>query len=150
MKFERSLKPQTQVNLVPMIDVVFQLVVFFMVSSTFITAPGIALDLPSSSSSEPSTVTRTIVTVGPDGQLYLDDEQLSIDGLARELALRRQEIPEAEREEQLRSAVLDADATVPYQTIVQVLDVMRQNGYMAVNLRTSGADGGAGGAADAQ
>ena len=142
MKFERSLKPQTQVNLVPMIDVVFQLVVFFMVSSTFVTTPGITLDLPQSASAEASVVTRTIVTIVSPDELYLNDERFSIDGLAQELATRRDDIPESDRDSQIRSAVLEANADVPYQNIVEVLDVMRLNGYLAVNMRTRGAPRG--------
>ena len=46
MRFRRRLTPEARVDLIPMIDVVFQLVVFFMVSSTFMLTPGIKLALP--------------------------------------------------------------------------------------------------------
>ena len=46
MHFKQRLKPSVKADMVPMIDVVFQLVIFFMVSSTFIQTPGISIVLP--------------------------------------------------------------------------------------------------------
>jgi biopolymer transport protein ExbD len=49
VEFRRRLKPVSTVDLVPMIDVVFQLIIYFMVSTTFILTPGIGIVLPESS-----------------------------------------------------------------------------------------------------
>ena len=56
------------INMTPMIDVVFQLVVFFMVSSTFVVTPGIDLNLPKSGSSDAVVTTPTVVTVAGPGE----------------------------------------------------------------------------------
>ncbi len=135
-----------------MIDVVFQLVVFFMVSSTFIMTPGINLDLPGSSSSEPVVVTRTVVSVVSADEVYLNRERFNLQELDR--ALRSESVPAAvgegiagERtagegesvpgeETPMRSVVIEADRAVSYELMVQVLDVLRRNGYRGVNLRT--------------
>jgi biopolymer transport protein ExbD len=136
MQFRRRLRPEAQVDLIPMIDVIFQLVVFFMVSSTFITTPGIALDLPSSTSSEPVTMNRLVVTVVGPEEVYLNREQYALADLDAALAEYAAELPEAETRSGVRSVVIEADRTVSYELMVTVLDVLRSNGFRAVNLST--------------
>ena len=63
MRFKRRLSTQSTPNLIPMIDVVFQLVVFFMVSTTFIITPGISLVLPSSQTAESVAMSKLVITV---------------------------------------------------------------------------------------
>lgn len=133
MTFQRRLKPNANVDLIPMIDVVFQLVVFFMVSSTFILTPGIALDLPESSSAEPVVMDRMIVTVVGENEFYLNRKRYDLAGLNAELAA----VAEQQTEQPgVMSVVIEGDRTVPYNLMVQVLDALRRNGFRAVNLRT--------------
>lgn len=136
MQFRRRLRPEAQVDLIPMIDVIFQLVVFFMVSSTFITTPGIALDLPSSTSSEPVTMNRLVVTVVGAEEVYLNREQYALADLDAALAEYAAELPEEETRSGVRSVVIEADRNVSYELMVTVLDVLRNNGFRAVNLST--------------
>jgi biopolymer transport protein ExbD len=136
MQFRRRLRPEAQVDLIPMIDVIFQLVVFFMVSSTFITTPGIALDLPSSTSSEPVTMNRLVVTVVNRDEVYLNRERYELDGLDAALAEFAAEVPEEQGESGVRSVVIEADRNVSYELMVTVLDLLRNNGFRAVNLST--------------
>lgn len=131
MQFRRRLKPNAVVDLVPMIDVVFQLVVFFMVSSTFVMTPGISLDLPQSTSSEPVVMTRLVVTVGSEDEIYLNRERYDLQGLNGALA-----DLDGEEDESVRSVVIEGDRDVSYDLMVRVLDVLRRNGYRGVNLRT--------------
>lgn len=129
MQFRRRLKPNAVVDLVPMIDVVFQLVVFFMVSSTFVMTPGINLDLPRSTSSEPVVMTRLVVTVGGEDEIYLNRERYDLQGLHRAL----QALGDGD---EVRSVVIEGDKDISYDLMVRVLDVLRRNGYRGVNLRT--------------
>jgi biopolymer transport protein ExbD len=115
-----------------MIDVVFQLVVFFMVSSTFVMTPGIALDLPQSTSSEPVVINRLVVTIVSEEELYVNRELVSLDGLQSAL----EALTSEDQDEGPLSVIVEGDAAVPYQTMVSVLDVLRRNGYRGVALRT--------------
>lgn len=115
-----------------MIDVVFQLVIFFMVSSTFIVTPGITLDLPESGSPDRITMTELVVSVvGPD-ELYLNDERYDLDGLRTALAA----VPGDDETERPRSIVVEGDSGVRYDLMVRVLDVLRENGFRGAALRT--------------
>ena len=131
MRFRRRLQPNANPDLVPMIDVVFQLVVFFMVSSTFVMTPGLNLDLPESTADETISMTHVVISVvGPD-ELYLNDDRYDLEGLSGALS----ELADEEAEE-LRSIVVEGDSGVRYDLMVQVLDVLRQNGFRGAALRT--------------
>lgn len=131
MRFRRSLTTRTNVELIPLIDVVFQLVVFFMVSTTFIVTPGISLVLPGSETSEPVVMTKLVVTIISAEEIYLNKERYNINGLRSKLAM----LTEEEKEE-IKTVVIEGDEEVSYSLMVDVLDTLRKNGFKGVNLKT--------------
>lgn len=131
MKFKRRLKPTATVELVPMIDVVFQLVVFFMVSSTFILTPGISLTLPESSTAEPVVMGKLVVTIVSEEEIFLNKEEYTLEGLDGAL----EEIKESGDAESVRTVVVEGDRGVSYDLMVKVLDTLRRGGFEGVNLR---------------
>ena len=138
MHFRRKLSPNARVDLVPMIDVVFQLVLFFMVSSTFVMTPGIALDLPESTSAEPVVLNRLVVTVASPSEVYLNRERVALTDLDNRL----RELVGNGPDDDPMSAVIEGDRLVPYETLVAVLDILRRNGYRGIALRTLEGEGG--------
>lgn len=130
MQFRRRLSPSATVELIPMIDVVFQLVIFFMVSSTFVVTPGIGIVLPQSTTAEPVIVSKLVVTVASRDEIYLNKESYDYEGFRRAVA----NVTEEERES-IQSVVIEGDRNVAYSLLVDVLDVLRKAGYRAVNLK---------------
>ncbi len=135
MRFERRLKPVAGVDLIPMIDVVFQLVIFFMLSSTFIQTPGIALQLPESSSAEPVVMSTMVVTVLPDQRLFLNSREYTLE----EFSVALGDLSDQEKES-LKQIVVEGDDAVSYRLMIQVLDILRLNGFSGVALRTREGD----------
>ncbi len=131
MRFRRKLSPQVNANLVPMIDVVFQLVIFFMVSTTFILTPGISLVLPGSTTSEPVVMGRLVITVVSEKELYLNKEKCDLRGLDEKLSKLSKEERKA-----IRTVVVEGDRNASYSLMIKVLDVLRKNGFKGVNLKT--------------
>jgi biopolymer transport protein ExbD len=129
MRFRRKLAAETSLNMVPMIDVVFQLIIFFMVATTIIIVPGIALVLPSSATAEPTALSRLWVTVVSREEIYINKERFTMNSLNARLA----GVTEKERTE-IKSVVLDGDRAISYSLLVEVLDALRRNGFKAVNL----------------
>lgn len=131
MKFKRKLETRAVIDLVPMIDVVFQLILFFLVSTTFAVLPGINLALPQSSTAEGTRTNGITVTASSDGNLYINSEAVTVDALDAALEALATSAP--------RNTVpvsLEADETVPNGTIVKILDSLRRTGFTGVNLRT--------------
>jgi biopolymer transport protein ExbD len=130
MRFRRRLAAETNLNMVPMIDVVFQLIIFFMVATAIIITPGIALVLPSSATAEPTAMSRLVVTVVSREEVYINKERFTMRSLNARLA----GVSEKEKAE-IKSVVLDGDRAISYSLLVEVLDALRRNGFKAINLR---------------
>jgi biopolymer transport protein ExbD len=129
----QRLKPRVALDLTPLIDVVFQLVIFFMISSVFNTAPGIELDLPDSSTSEAVEVTEVRITVAGADELYLNRDLVALSSLGETL----REWKEQGRLEENAAVLVEGERDVPYETIITVLDEVRKGGIDAVNLITA-------------
>lgn len=123
-----------QVDLVPMIDIVFQLILFFLVSTTFAMLPGISLNLPESTTAEGVSSGGITITMKEDGQIWYKSTQVDLESLNRELAAFDQVTYEERAEYPIN---LEADSLVTNGQIVTVFDILRQNGFSAVNLRTT-------------
>ena len=131
MIIERRLKPRHTVDLTPLIDVVFQLVIFFMISSTFKVTPGIRLELPRSVTAEAVPLTEIHILAVSEQEIYLNKQQTSLDGLPVLLA----KAVEGRAPDQMR-AILEGDQGTSYQLMVSVLDALRKNGIEGVGLAT--------------
>ena len=123
----------SNVDMTPMIDIVFQLILFFLVYTTFATLPGIKLQLPESHTAEATSVQGITITAQKDGVLFFNDKEVSMETLGNELLAfdtgktKKEEFPIS----------LEADSDVTNGTVVKLFDVIRENGYCVINLRTT-------------
>ena len=131
MRFKRRNTARAVVDLVPMIDVVFQLILFFLVSTTFAILPGITLKLPESSTAEATAMTRLAVAVVSRDEVYLNADRMNL----AELDERLGRLSLLERAE-IKSVTLEADRSIPYGLTIEVLDLLRKNGFRGINLHT--------------
>ncbi|MBQ3965303.1 MAG: biopolymer transporter ExbD [Treponema sp.] len=120
-------------DLTPMIDVVFQLILFFLVSTTFAVLPAISVNLPSSETALSTEVTGMTLTVSEKGRMFLNGDEVTFSTLNKRLASYD---TEGKKKEEYPVA-LEADDKVTNGTIVKIFDVLRKNGFVAVNLRTT-------------
>ena len=124
---------RSNVDMTPMIDIVFQLILFFLVSTTFAILPGIKLKLPSSHTSEGTSYQGITITADADGLLFFNEKEVTMETLGGELAafdtgdVKKDEFPVS----------LEADSEVTNGTIVGIFDVIRESGYAVINLRTA-------------
>ena len=118
----------------PMLDVVFQLILFFLVSTTFALLPGITLNLPESSTSEGVSTAGITITMKENGQIWYKSTEVDLETLSKEL----ESFDQVSFEERAEYPInLEADSLVTNGQIVTVFDILRQNGFSAVNLRTT-------------
>jgi len=116
-----------------MIDVVFQLVVFFMISSTLISKTGINLDLPKAQYAQESVTANLVLSVVSRDEMYLGDQALTLADLDEVLRIHGEDYAD-------RSLVIEADETLPYGVMIAVLDVLQENGFRGANLVAERAD----------
>ena len=129
MKLADTNKRKITVNLTSLIDVLFILIIFFSVSSTFLEQPGIELKLPEAESSETHTTQKVIIYVDKTENLFLNDEMVSINNLTEEV----QKLVEAQSD---NSIVLKADSEVSHGLIVKIMDMLRKQGIYKIVVST--------------
>ena len=122
----------SNVDMTPMIDIVFQLIVFFLVSTTFAVVPGIKLNLPQSRTAEGTSVQGITIYAEKNGVMFFNDIEVSMETLGEQL--RNFDTKDTKKEEFAVS--LQADDEVTNGTIVKIFDIIRENGYSVINLRT--------------
>ncbi|MBQ9205203.1 MAG: biopolymer transporter ExbD [Treponema sp.] len=133
MKVSNRKKRGVAVDLTPMIDVVFQLILFFLVSTTFAVLPAINVNLPESSTAQGADIAGITITMQSNGKMWFNDEQVSFSTLAQKLAAFDTEGTAKEE----YPVTLEADENVTNGSIVKVFDVLRGEGFVSINLRTS-------------
>ena len=128
----RKGKIQSNIDMTPMLDVVFQLILFFLVSTTFAILPGIKLNLPQSRTSESTSMQGITISASENGDLFFNETQVDMDTLGNFLS----EFDTGETKKEEFPVMLEADSEVANGTIVKIFDVIRENGYSLINLRT--------------
>jgi biopolymer transport protein ExbD len=132
-----NLSPQKaedpDVNLTPMIDVVFLLLLFFMVSTSFIRESSLKVDLPEASGQAMTEQEQTIdIIINADGDFIINDVSLqspSKEQLSAQLKL-------AAGDDTDPHIIISADAEAAYQNIVTAMDSAQQLGYTKLTLAT--------------
>ena len=115
----------------------FLLLIFFLVTTTFLPDAGMDLELPESTTATQSEMAPTVVSVGEDGAISLDGESVSVDQLEQAIMA----LPEAER----GKITVRADSRVDYGVIVQIIDALRNAGVDGLSLPMDAVkDGGQG------
>ncbi len=131
MDFEGRARIRSHLDIAPLIDVVFLLLVFFMLTSTFITPEAVELELPRSASATTSEAPRLTVTLGPAGELTLDGEAIKLERLDAAIARA------IEGQEELPTVTLRSDARTELQRLLEVMDRIRAGGATRIALATT-------------
>ncbi len=122
----RRRRREPTVNLAPLVDIVFLLVIFFMVTSTFITPEtGLPVDLPQAVTGEARPEGAPTVVVQADGQAFWKGEP--VDDAALLASLQK-----ALAQDPVGTVILRADRKTPHGRVVQVMDLIRQAGAKRV------------------
>ena len=119
MRIQRRSIKKARIEIIPMIDTIFFLLVFFMISTLSMTQfKGMPVNLPKAASGQQAPAESAAITIDKDGRLFLN--QQAIDKLALGEALRQQLAKNAEM-----LVVINADDGVPHGQVVEVMDIAR-------------------------
>lgn len=120
MKFRRERKEEIDMSLTPLIDIVFLLLIFFMVSTTFEHTAELKVVLPTTEAAASAETTDIIVVIDEKGQYYLGQTLVGDNKAALQQALQQQM-----RDKAVPSLQIKADAKAPYQSVVWALDIAK-------------------------
>lgn len=116
-----------EVNLTPLIDVVFILLIFFLVTTTFTRDAGIDVQRPTAGSAQPTPNEALIVAIRANGELWMDGRAIDIRLLPAEVQRLQTDQPRA-------AVVIQADRATPVGLLVQAMDQLRQAGISDISL----------------
>ena len=126
MDLIRLKKPKLSIDIAPLIDVVFQLLVFFMLTSTFAN-PAIKMVLPKAVTGDATSQQDIIVSVNKNGEIFINDQITHIDSFQSVM----KEILEIHQKNTIH---IKGDKDMPYSYFVQIMDLSRQAGAMQINI----------------
>ena len=134
MKFERQLTEEVSVNLTPLIDVVFLLLIFFMVTTTFTRDTNLLINLPEASGEIMDVSPEQIeVMVAQNGSYAVNGRGL----VNTQLSTLIDAIEEMSEGDRSLPVIITADANTSYQSVVTVMDAVAQLGFSQLNIATS-------------
>jgi biopolymer transport protein ExbD len=131
MKFINQQKSAFAIEITPLIDIVFLLVIFFVVTSKVGDSQFLSLDLPKTESFQYSVVeSSNEISITSDGSVYINDIVFNINNV--------NEIEQAifELDKKSNSIILSAEAASLHIWIVGIMDILNKNGFNEVQIRT--------------
>lgn len=125
-----EVKKEPTIMIIPMIDIVFFLLVFFMVGTLYMnTEQQIPLNLPSTSTSTAKSIEPIIITLTTSHKLYIDNREISADNLS-------QEVQDIVRTTPRQAFVIRASKDVYYNEVIALLDMLKVNGAKYISVAT--------------
>jgi biopolymer transport protein ExbD len=141
VKLARRHQEAPDITLTPLIDVVFLLLIFFMVSTSFSRHAEIELELPEASTEKTEERPEVIeVAIDVKGRYYVDGRQL----VNTQMGTLKQAMRNAVGARKSPPLVISADANTPHQAVITAMDAARQLGITHISFATSQAEEGGG------
>lgn len=127
MEFER--KSHRHIDVTPLVDVVFNLLLFFMITYNVAADPAIRIRLPDSTTADAVSEEPLVITVTREGETYVGHEPVALEEIPPLLRRKMDESREA-------SVKIKADQEVPVGLLVRVVDAVRVSGCQAFSIVT--------------
>ncbi|MFN3467930.1 MAG: ExbD/TolR family protein [Candidatus Brocadiales bacterium] len=134
MNFRTKQTLRTGINIAALVDILFILLIFFVVTTTFVEQPSIRLDLPSAKHADTAKLEDLIVTIDKGGEMFLKQTPVT----AWELGKAFREAVQRRKDTIL---ILRADKDVNYGRVVTVMDIARGAGLKKITALTTSEPG---------
>jgi len=137
MKFARRARTEVEINVTPLIDVVFLLLIFFMVSTTFTKDTRIAIELPEASGEQAQITEKQIeITVTRSGEFAVNEVKL----INNKIDTLKSAIEKVSEGNSSIPLIITADSATPHQSVVTAMDAAGQLGFIHLSLTTRNSD----------
>lgn len=124
---------QPDLNIIPMIDIMFFLLVFFMLSTMYmVEQKTIPVNLPQATSATVDTKSTFSVTLKDDGKIYLEDKETDMQSLIMQASIEQKNNPAF-------AVIIRADKSTDYENIINFIDQLKAAGVTRFGLATDGA-----------
>ena len=124
---------ESEVNLTPMIDVVFIMLIFFIVTASFVKESGIDINRPDAATAERKEKGNILVAISAEGQIWIDRRQVDPRALRANIERMHAENPHG-------AVIIQADQESKNKLLVQVMDAARLAGVKSISIATNQID----------
>ncbi|MBL7158582.1 MAG: biopolymer transporter ExbD [Candidatus Omnitrophica bacterium] len=129
MRFKRRVSLEKgNLDIAPLIDVIFLLLIFFMLTSSFIFQPGIKINLPKALTSEVIQRENLIIVITEDSSVYIDERAIDKEELSSRVKIAAQ---------QSKPILIKADRNASLGRVVELWDLCRVEGVQKINIATT-------------
>ena len=136
MKFARRARTDIELNVTPLIDVVFLLLIFFMVSTTFTKQTHLNIDLPKAAdASNQKEKGQVEIVISKQGDYAINGVEL----VNRKLATLKRALEKVSKGDHTRPLIITADADSTHQSVVTAMDAAGQLGFTQLSITTTNA-----------
>ena len=114
-------------NITPILDVVFILLIFFIVTANFIKDPGLEINRPDSETAEITENAAILIAIGPAGEIYMDGRRIDVRQVKANVIRLMAENPQG-------AVVMQADEKATAEKIIAVMDEVREAGVIDISI----------------
>ncbi len=121
---------ESEINLTPMLDVVFIMLIFFIVTAVFVKEPGVDVTRPEASTAFTPDAASIFVAITPNNEIWIDGSPVEITAVRAEIERLRSENPEG-------GLVVQADRDARNRLLIQVMDAAKEAGVSDITIAAS-------------
>ncbi|GLI35373.1 ExbD/TolR family protein [Desulforhabdus amnigena] len=130
MEFERRRRRHTHIDVAPLVDVVFNLLLFFVITYNVVADPAIKIRLPESKTADTQAEEQVVIALSKEGETYIGEQAVKLEELSSVVQQRLSEIKEP-------SVKIKADQDVPVGLLLKVVDAVKLSGCSAFSIATA-------------
>jgi biopolymer transport protein ExbD len=124
---QTQVEDESEINITPMLDVVFIMLIFFIVTATFVKEAGIDVNRPDAATAVKQEKANILIAIGANNDIWIDRRQVDIRSVRPNIERLHAENPQG-------SVVIQADKESKTDTLIQVMDASRQAGVYNVSI----------------
>ncbi len=127
-------KDEPEINITPMLDIVFIMLIFFIVTTSFIRETGIEVDKPTALSTEARPQANVLIAIRPNDEIWMNRQQIGLNEVRFEVEDARAENPES-------SVIILADRGARSGLVIEVMDQVQLGGISRISISTEEQNG---------
>ena len=128
--FFKGEEEETEINMTPMLDVVFIMLIFFIVTTSFVRETGVEVNRPLAESSEKLPQNAILIAITSSNQIWVDRHRIDARAIRRNIERLLAENPDS-------TVIIQADETAPTGTLINVLDQTKLAGAKSIAVSTN-------------
>ncbi|ULF82409.1 ExbD/TolR family protein [Vibrio alginolyticus] len=132
-RYSSDSSDETAIDMTPMLDIVFIMLIFFIVTTSFVKEAGLEVNRPTASSAQTVKKGNIMVAVGAAGDVWVDKRRIEVDAVRANIERLRAESPDG-------AVVIQADTEANAGVVVKVMDQIKMAGVESVSIAATNKD----------